>query len=58
MVEGSTGADFFFAAFLSVFAVSVEVAGAACAKHRLEATASSIARVSSRNFAIFKCLSL
>src|SRR5450755_107040 len=58
MVDGSTGADFAFAAFLSVFAGAAAVAGAACARHMLDATASSTANVNNFSFAIFMVLSL
>src|SRR5450755_3364499 len=57
MVDGSTGADFFLAVFLSVLEASGAVA-AACARHMLEATASRTTMAKSLSFAIFKCLSL
>jgi hypothetical protein len=50
MVDGSTGFCLAFAAFWSVLDMSEEVAGAACARQRLDATASSTARVKILSF--------
>ena len=57
MVEGSMGADFALAAFLSVFVVSDAVAGAAWARQMLDTTLSNTARANNLNFMIFKVLS-
>src|SRR5271165_2284316 len=54
IVEGSMGAVFAFLAVLSVFDVSAEVAGAACARHMLQVTASNTARVNNLRVSIFK----
>ena len=54
-MDGSTGYCLVFAAFWSVLDVSEEVAGAACARHMLDATASSTAMLKILSFENLSC---